>query len=103
MLTFPEVLDRDRLETLEEMCAPLEKFFAESVDSKKIDLEASIPPETLQVCAQRFFFSFKFMNEGEDRLSSTKWPTLIGSTEPYHLVRFDYFNSSIRIFPYYCV
>ena len=48
VLSFPEVLDRDRLETLDAMIAPLEKFFEESIDSKKIDAEAKIPKETLE-------------------------------------------------------
>ena len=48
VLSFPEVLDRDRLETLDAMIAPLEKFFEESIDSKKIDAEAKISKETLE-------------------------------------------------------
>lgn len=32
---------------LDEMLAPVEKFFDESVDSKKIDKEGKIPKETL--------------------------------------------------------
>ena len=44
---YPEVLDRERLQTLEEMVAPVEKFFEESVDSKKIDVEGKIPKETM--------------------------------------------------------
>lgn len=47
VLTFPEVLDKERLQTLEELVSPVEKFFEESVDSKKIDAEGKIPKETL--------------------------------------------------------
>lgn len=47
VLTFPEVLDEERLEMLDQMLAPVEKFFEESVDSKKIDAEGKIPKETL--------------------------------------------------------
>lgn len=46
VLAFPEVLDKERLQMLDEMMAPVEKFF-ESVDSKKIDAEGKIPKETL--------------------------------------------------------
>ncbi|KAI9555608.1 hypothetical protein GHT06_018123 [Daphnia sinensis] len=45
VLAFPEVLDKERLQTLEELVAPVEKFF-ESIDSKKIDAEGKIPKET---------------------------------------------------------
>lgn len=45
ILAFPEVLDKERLQTLEELVAPVEKFF-ESIDSKKIDAEGKIPKET---------------------------------------------------------
>ena len=47
VLAFPEVLDREQLETLEEMAGTVDKFWDESVDSKKIDLEGKIPKETL--------------------------------------------------------
>lgn len=47
ILAFPEVLDKERLQMLDEMLAPVEKFFDESVDSKKIDREGKIPKETL--------------------------------------------------------
>lgn len=46
VLAFPEVLDKERLQMLEEMVAPVEKFF-EAIDSKKIDAEGEIPKETL--------------------------------------------------------
>ncbi|KAG7164836.1 Complex I assembly factor ACAD9-like [Homarus americanus] len=48
MLTYPEVLDKDRHELLHEMIVPIERFFEEQVDGEKIDKEAKIPPETLQ-------------------------------------------------------
>merc|ERR1711962_136567 len=46
-LIFPEVLDRERHETLNEMVEPIERFFEEQVDSDKIDRDAKIPQETL--------------------------------------------------------
>lgn len=48
VLAFPEVLDKEKLQTLEELFAAVEKFFEESVDSKKIDAEGKIPKETLE-------------------------------------------------------
>lgn len=47
VLTFPEVLNKERLQTLDEMLTHVEKFFDESVDSKKIDKEGNISKETL--------------------------------------------------------
>ena len=47
VLSFPEVLDKEQLETLEEMAETVEKFWDESVDSKKIDIESKIPKETM--------------------------------------------------------
>ncbi len=47
VLAYPEVLDKERLQMLEEMVTPVEKFFEESVNSKKIDAEGKIPKETL--------------------------------------------------------
>jgi len=46
-LIFPEVLEKERHETLHEMVEPIERFFEEQVDSEKIDREAKIPQETL--------------------------------------------------------
>ncbi len=46
VLAFPEVLDKERLQMLDEMVSPVEKFF-EAIDSKKIDAEGKIPKETL--------------------------------------------------------
>lgn len=69
VLTFPEVLDKERHETLHEMLGPIERFFKEKgqshslllidmisnpyvfslpVDSRKIDETGKIPPEVLQ-------------------------------------------------------
>ncbi|PSN49598.1 Acyl-CoA dehydrogenase family member 9 [Blattella germanica] len=46
VLTYPEVLSKEQLQTLNEMVDPIEKFFSE-VDSKKIDAEAQISKEVL--------------------------------------------------------
>ncbi|KDR19102.1 hypothetical protein L798_06335, partial [Zootermopsis nevadensis] len=48
ILTYPEVLDKERLQTLNEMVAPIERFFSDGdFDSKKIDATGHIPQETL--------------------------------------------------------
>ncbi|XP_059477432.1 complex I assembly factor ACAD9, mitochondrial-like [Neocloeon triangulifer] len=47
LFTFPEVLEPERLQTLNEMLVPIEKFFTEKLDSKSIDQNAKIPPEVL--------------------------------------------------------
>lgn len=46
VLTYPEVLDKERLQTLSELVAPIERFFSE-VDSKKIDATGHIPQQTI--------------------------------------------------------
>ncbi|KAF2358824.1 Acyl-CoA dehydrogenase/oxidase N-terminal, partial [Trinorchestia longiramus] len=47
VLAFPKALDQDRLDTLNEMVVPVEKFFLEDLDSSSIDRNAKIPPEVL--------------------------------------------------------
>jgi len=46
-LQWPRALDKDQHETLEAMYEPVEKFFAEEVDSALIDRQGVIPEETL--------------------------------------------------------
>lgn len=48
MLVFPEALEEEQLEDLNHMIQPIEKFFAESVDSVAIDANKQIPEETLE-------------------------------------------------------
>ncbi|CAL8069659.1 unnamed protein product [Orchesella dallaii] len=48
LFEFPEVLEKERHETLHEMLVPIERFFSEEVDSKQIDLDAKIPDKVLQ-------------------------------------------------------
>ncbi|KAI5093504.1 acyl-CoA dehydrogenase family member 9, mitochondrial, partial [Silurus meridionalis] len=43
---YPEI-SNEELEEIKQFVAPVEKFFSEEVDSKKIDEDAKIPPETL--------------------------------------------------------
>lgn len=42
-----DVLTSDQVETLKMLVSPVEKFFREKVDSKKIDETKEIPPEVL--------------------------------------------------------
>ncbi|XP_075431094.1 complex I assembly factor ACAD9, mitochondrial [Ascaphus truei] len=44
---YPEI-SKDELEEVNQFVAPIEKFFNEEVDSKLIDQNAKIPPETLE-------------------------------------------------------
>ncbi|MEE6501570.1 hypothetical protein FKM82_004250 [Ascaphus truei] len=44
---YPEI-SKDELEEVNQFVAPIEKFFNEEVDSKMIDQNAKIPPETLE-------------------------------------------------------
>jgi len=48
LLTYPEVLSKDQHETLHEMLPPIENFFENEVDSRKIDEAAKISPKILQ-------------------------------------------------------
>ena len=83
VLTFPEVLDKERLETLEEMVVPLEKFFKESVDSKKIDIDAKIPKETLDGLKELGLFGQQIPVEyGGLGLNSTEFARIAEITAP---------------------
>ncbi|XP_078399585.1 complex I assembly factor ACAD9, mitochondrial [Cetorhinus maximus] len=44
---YPEI-SKEELEEISQLVAPVEKFFSEDVDSKNIDLDAKIPPETMK-------------------------------------------------------
>lgn len=63
VLTYPEVLDKEKLKTLEDMVAPIERFFEEEVDSKKIDLEAKIPIETMNALKELGMFGMQIPQE----------------------------------------
>lgn len=77
MLAFPEVLDKERLQTLEELIAPVEKFFEESVDSKKIDVEGKIPEETLEGLKELGLFGQQIPTEyGGLGLNATEYARL---------------------------
>ncbi|GCB69626.1 hypothetical protein scyTo_0001092, partial [Scyliorhinus torazame] len=44
---YPEI-SKEELEEISQLVAPVERFFNEDVDSKNIDLDAKIPPETMK-------------------------------------------------------
>ncbi|XP_078065808.1 complex I assembly factor ACAD9, mitochondrial isoform X1 [Mustelus asterias] len=44
---YPEI-SKGELEEISQLVAPVERFFNEDVDSRKIDLDAKIPPETMK-------------------------------------------------------
>ncbi|XP_064604825.1 complex I assembly factor ACAD9, mitochondrial-like [Liolophura sinensis] len=48
MLVFPEISEVEDVQHLNEMIAPIERFFSEALDSQAIDVNAKIPEETLQ-------------------------------------------------------
>ena len=56
VLAYPEVLEKEQLQTLNAMVEEVDKFFEGSVDSKKIDIDAKIPKETLDGLKQLGLF-----------------------------------------------
>ncbi|CAM1332643.1 ACAD9 (predicted) [Pycnogonum litorale] len=42
VMSFPEILDTEKLQTLENMIDPIQRYFEEKVDSKKIDSDAGL-------------------------------------------------------------
>lgn len=62
LFTFPEVLDPERLQTLNEMLVPIEKFF-DKLDSKSIDQNAKIPPDVLDTLKQMGLFGQQIPEE----------------------------------------
>ncbi|KAJ9580258.1 hypothetical protein L9F63_004071 [Diploptera punctata] len=76
VLTYPEVLNKEQLQTLQEMVAPVEKFFSE-VDSKKIDETESISEEVLDNLKSLGLFGQQIPKEyGGLGLSATEYARL---------------------------
>lgn len=76
VLTYPEVLDKEQLRTLEEMVVPIEKFFSE-VDSKKIDESGHISKEVLDQLKSLGLFGQQIPQEyGGLGLSATEYARL---------------------------
>ncbi|XP_053324580.1 complex I assembly factor ACAD9, mitochondrial [Spea bombifrons] len=73
---YPEVT-KDELEEINQFVAPVEKFFNEEVDSKKIDENAKIPPETLEGLKNLGLFGIQIPEEyGGLGLSNTMYARL---------------------------
>uniref|UniRef100_UPI003590272E complex I assembly factor ACAD9, mitochondrial n=1 Tax=Myxine glutinosa TaxID=7769 RepID=UPI003590272E len=73
---FPEI-NNDELEELNQLVAPIEKFFNEEVDSAKIDAEAKIPRELLRRLGELGLFGMQVPVEyGGLGLSNTMYSRL---------------------------
>ncbi|NXD67992.1 ACAD9 dehydrogenase, partial [Eolophus roseicapillus] len=73
---FPEI-SNEELEEMNQFVGPVEKFFNEEVDSRKIDREAKIPPETLKGLKDLGLFGMQIPEEyGGLGLSNTMYARL---------------------------
>uniref|UniRef100_A0A3Q3T2N6 Complex I assembly factor ACAD9, mitochondrial n=1 Tax=Mastacembelus armatus TaxID=205130 RepID=A0A3Q3T2N6_9TELE len=73
---YPEI-GNEELEEINQLVAPVEKFFNEEVDSAKIDREANIPPETLNGLKELGLFGIMIPEEyGGLGLSNTMYARL---------------------------
>uniref|UniRef100_A0A8C5QN91 Acyl-CoA dehydrogenase family member 9 n=1 Tax=Leptobrachium leishanense TaxID=445787 RepID=A0A8C5QN91_9ANUR len=73
---YPEI-SKDELEEISQLVAPVEKFFEEEVDSKKIDENAKIPQETLEGLKNLGLFGIQIPEEyGGLGLSNTMYARL---------------------------
>lgn len=73
---FPEV-GNEEAEEIQQLVAPVEKFFAEEVDSARIDQEAKIPPETMNGLKELGLFGMQIPEEyGGLGLSNTVYARL---------------------------
>ncbi|KAK7127702.1 hypothetical protein R3I93_020320 [Phoxinus phoxinus] len=73
---YPEI-SNEELEEMNQLVQPVEKFFSEDVDSKKIDHEAVIPPETLKGLKELGLFGIQIPEEyGGLGLSNTMYARL---------------------------
>nr|DBA18725.1 TPA: hypothetical protein GDO54_016939 [Pyxicephalus adspersus] len=73
---YPEI-SKDELEEITQLVGPVEKFFSEEVDSKAIDQNAKIPPETLKGLKELGLFGMQIPEEyGGLGLSNTMYARL---------------------------
>ncbi|XP_069823210.1 complex I assembly factor ACAD9, mitochondrial [Dendropsophus ebraccatus] len=73
---YPEI-SNDELEEITQLVGPVEKFFSEDVDSKAIDQNAKIPPETLKGLKELGLFGMQIPEEyGGLGLSNTMYARL---------------------------
>lgn len=76
MFPYPEI-SKDELEEINQLVGPVEKFFGEEVDSKAIDQNAKIPPETLKGLKELGLFGIQIPEEyGGLGLSNTMYARL---------------------------
>ncbi|XP_072798063.1 complex I assembly factor ACAD9, mitochondrial isoform X2 [Vicugna pacos] len=74
---FPEV-SQDELDEINQLLGPVEKFFTEEVDSRKIDQEGKIPNETLEKLKSLGLFGLLVPEEyGGLGLSNTMYARLV--------------------------
>uniref|UniRef100_A0A8C3SYU6 Complex I assembly factor ACAD9, mitochondrial n=1 Tax=Chelydra serpentina TaxID=8475 RepID=A0A8C3SYU6_CHESE len=73
---YPEI-SNEELEEINQFVGPVEKFFSEEVDSKRIDQDAKIPPETLKGLKSLGLFGMQIPEEyGGLGLSNTMYARL---------------------------
>ncbi|CAI9553291.1 unnamed protein product, partial [Staurois parvus] len=73
---YPEI-SKDELEEINQLVGPVEKFFSEEVDSKAIDQNAKIPPETMKGLKDLGLFGMQIPEEyGGLGLSNTMYARL---------------------------
>ncbi|XP_075039237.1 complex I assembly factor ACAD9, mitochondrial [Mixophyes fleayi] len=73
---YPEI-SKDELEEINQLVGPVDKFFSEEVDSKVIDQNAKIPPETLKGLKDLGLFGMQIPEEyGGLGLSNTMYARL---------------------------
>ncbi|XP_075015513.1 complex I assembly factor ACAD9, mitochondrial isoform X4 [Calonectris borealis] len=73
---YPEI-SNEELQEINQFVGPVEKFFSEEVDSKKIDQDAKIPPETLKGLKDLGLFGMQIPEEyGGLGLSNTMYARL---------------------------
>ncbi|NWZ22565.1 ACAD9 dehydrogenase, partial [Asarcornis scutulata] len=73
---YPEI-SNEELQEINQFVGPVEKFFTEEVDSKKIDQDAKIPPETLKGLRDLGLFGMQIPEEyGGLGLSNTMYARL---------------------------
>ncbi|XP_040263426.1 complex I assembly factor ACAD9, mitochondrial [Bufo bufo] len=73
---YPDI-SKDELEEINQLVGPVEKFFSEEVDSKAIDQNAKIPPETLKGLKDLGLFGMQIPEEyGGLGLSNTMYARL---------------------------
>ncbi|CAK6984972.1 complex I assembly factor ACAD9%2C mitochondrial, partial [Scomber scombrus] len=59
---YPEI-GNEEVDEINQLVAPVEKFFSEEVDSSRIDREAKIPPETLNGLKELGLFGVQIPEE----------------------------------------